>query len=219
MAKKSKNRKIDRSQNADPKIPWYKRVWFIAAATSTVVTTVLIQGPTMLQNARILPNEIQKTSDQFHSWVKEDSEWTGHWSSFPEGMVDMADMNLSDVDLQITIWAKNGRIDGTIATKKICQSIPVLDYVLLRGEVSGNKAEVIAWDIVGGHKKEFASLTLVRDGYLMTVAPKAGMTSWFPQSAKIARRPRDNEDPKPDSTFCAKEKQALYDEFNKKEHG
>src|SRR3546814_15367641 len=110
----------------------------------------------MLQNARIIPKEVRETATQYQSWVKEDSEWTGHWSASPEGLADIADMQLSTVDMQITIWASQGEIDGTIATKEICKAIPVFNYVLLRGEVFGNTATVTAWDIVLGHKTEFA---------------------------------------------------------------
>src|SRR3546814_17322974 len=78
-------------------------------------------------------------------------------------------MQLSNVDMQITIWASQGEIDGTIATKEICKAIPVFNYVLLRGEVFGNTATVTAWDIVLGHKTEFAKLKLVRDGNIITV--------------------------------------------------
>ncbi|MDD9177063.1 hypothetical protein ERW49_18930 [Aliivibrio finisterrensis] len=205
----------DPPQEMNKKTPWYKKLWVVVVGISAVVSTLLIQGPTMLQNARVLPKEIKKTSDQFHSWVKEDKEWTGHWSAFPEGTVDMADLNLSDVDLQITLRSTNGNIDGTIATKKICQDIPVFDFILLTGEVSGNIAKVVAWDIIGGHRKEFATLTLSREGYVMTVIPNTGFTSWFPTTAKIARRPIDSDDPQPDAEFCSEEKAALFERLNR----
>ena len=111
------------------KAPWYKRVWVVVSATSVVVSAILLKGPTLLQNARILPAEVRQTASQFQSWAKDDAAWTGHWSSFPEGIVDMADMHLSNVDMQITIWASQGDIDGTIATKSICRSIPALNYI------------------------------------------------------------------------------------------
>ncbi|TOC34324.1 hypothetical protein CGJ88_22350, partial [Vibrio parahaemolyticus] len=95
------------------------------------------------------------------------------------------------------------------------------DFVLLRGKVNGNQAEVVAWDIIGGKKTDFASLTLVRDGYLMQVTPKEGMTSWFPTQARIARRPTDSKDPQADTSYCAEEKKELYEQFidKQKEHG
>jgi hypothetical protein len=166
----------------------------------------------MLQNARILPGEVRETAAQYQSWVKEDAAWTGHWSSFPEGIVDMADMHLSDVDMQIVIWASQGDIDGTIATKRICKANPMLNYVLLRGEVSGNVAHVVAWDIVRGHKTDFAELELVRDGDVVTVTPISGRVDWFPNVARLGKTPAESDTgPEPDQTFCGEEQKAFFD--------
>ncbi len=174
-----------------------------------MVSAVLLNAPQMLQNARILPKEVGETTSQFRSWLKEDSEWTGHWTARPEAYADIADMQLSDVDMQITIWSSQGGIDGTIATKKICKALPLLNYVLLRGEVFGNTANVIAWDIVQGHKTDFAKLTLVRDGNIISVTPTNGMKDWFPTVARLARS-SPGEEPEPDQSFCAPEREALF---------
>lgn len=183
-------------------MPWYKRVWFVISATSVVVSAILLKGPTLLQNARILPSEVRQTASQLQSWIKEDTAWTGHWLSSPKGIVDIADMRLSNVDMQITIWASQGNINGTIATKNICRSIPALNYVLLRGEVSGNTAHVTAWDIVQGHKTDFAQLRLIRDGDVITVTPSSGRKDWFPETARLSRHPDEpGIEPEPDQTF------------------
>jgi hypothetical protein len=215
MARKSKTKSMPPKQAAPTmKVPWYKRVWVVASATSVVVSAILLKGPTLLQNARVLPNEVRQTASQFQSWAKEDAEWTGHWSSFPEGIVDMADMHLSNVDMQITIWASQGNIDGTIATKNICKSIPVLNYVLLRGEVSGNTAHVTAWDIVQGHKIDFAELKLVRDGNVIVVTPSFGRKDWFPATARLGRHPAEQGvEPKSDQTFCAQEQKTFFEKL------
>src|SRR3546814_5171951 len=102
---------------------WYKRAWVLISGTAVVISAVLLNAPQMLQNARIIPKEVRETATQYQSWVKEDSEWTGHWSASPEGLADIADMQLSTVDMQITIWASQGEIDGTIAKKEICKAI------------------------------------------------------------------------------------------------
>lgn len=215
MARKSKLRIKQIPQPARaPAVPWYKRAWFLISTTTVVVSAILLKGPTLLQNARILPSEFRETMQQFTAWAKEDSEWSGRWSSFPEGYVDMADMDLSDVDMQITIWANQGYIDGTIATKKVCQSIPFVNYVLLRGKVSGNTAVVTAWDIIQGHKRDFAELKLVRDGVIMTVTPISGRKEWFPDIARIALHPGEQEeDHSPDHEFCVEERKLLFDQI------
>ena len=215
MARKSKIRTQPPQQTVPSvKVPWYKRVWVVVSATSVVVSAILLKGPTLLQSARVLPGEVRQTASQFQSWAKEDAEWTGHWSSFPEGIVDMADIHLSNVDMQITIWASQGDIEGTIATKGICNSIPVFNYVLLRGEVSGNTAYVTAWDIVQGHKTDFAELKLVRDGNVITVTPSSGRKDWFPAAARLGRHPAEpGTEPEPDQSFCDQERKAFFDKL------
>ena len=214
MTRKPKKAKPPQHVAPATKAPWYKRVWVVASATGVVVSAILLKGPTLLQNARILPAEVRQTASDFQSWAKEDAAWTGHWSSFPEGIADMADMHLSDVDMQITIWASQGDIDGTIATKSICRSIPILNYVLLRGEVSGNTANVVAWDIVQGHKTDFAELKLVRDGDVVTVTPISGRKGWFPATARLGRHPGESGvEPEPDQTFCSEERKAFHNKL------
>lgn len=132
----------------------------------------------------------------------------------------MADMKLSDTDMQITIWSKEGEIDGTIATKKICKSVPLVNYVLLRGKVSGNTATVVAWDIVQGHKKDFALLNIVRDGEVITVAPTEGFKEWFPATARLGKHPLEaGKVPEPDQTFCAEERKSFFEKIRPPENG
>ena len=190
--------------------PALKKAWIIITAVVGVLCAVLLNGPTILENARKLPKSIEQTRTQYLSWLHDDSEWTGNWSSFPDGIVDMEDMHLSNVDLQITIWSSQGKIDGAIATKKICSAIPSFDFILLKGNVSGHTAQVIAWDTIGGHDVDFARLELKRNGDIMTVTPLEGAKNWFPAMARLGRLPRaNNEEPEPQSGFCAEERQAI----------
>ena len=200
--------------NAEPKkSPWYKRFWVITSGICAILFAILINGPDALRNSRVLPYEVSKTLSKFRSWIKEDSDWTGKWTAHPEGFADLADMQLSDVDLEVAIWATEGYIDGTIATKRICKEFPMNNYILLEGSVFGDSAKVTAWDLVGGHRVEFARLTLKRDGYLMTVTPTDGNKEWFPATSRIARDPSAPEDKKKldaDHTFCAMEKAEFF---------
>lgn len=186
-------------------IPWYKRLWIIISATTIVLASIILNAPTLLKNARDLPKEMRETERQYLSWLKEDTAWTGHWSSFPEGIVDMQDMNLSDTDIQITIWASEGNINGTIATKSICESIPVLSFILIRGEVYGDTAIIIVWDIIDGYKTDFAELKLVRDRNVITVTPITDPRSWFPSVARIGKHPFEPENKSELHEFFCKE--------------
>jgi hypothetical protein len=170
--------------------PWYKKVWVVASAVGAVTFAIGLNGPTILQNLRKMPTEISETSDQYLSWIKEDEKWTGDWSTFPEGIVDMADMNLSDgVDLKISISSKNGDLSGEISTGAICKNVPSFDFLMIRGKVSGDMARVTVWDIIGGKKTSFAELDLVRTGDVITVKPVSGNGEWFPSGARIGKHP------------------------------
>lgn len=219
MSRRRKNK--NQSQPPNPagqprpvveKAPWYKRYWVIVSGICAVLAAVLLNGPEALRNSRVLPSELSKTISQFRSWVKEDSEWTGKWTAHPEGFADLEDLQLSDVELEIVIWATEGQIDGTIATRRLCKELPMFNYILLEGAVFGDSANVTAWDLVGGHRVEFARLKLKRSGHLMEVTPTSGNTGWFPANARIARDPSAPEEKDKldaDHAFCATEKAAL----------
>ena len=137
-----------------------------------------------------MPTEISATSDQYLSWRKEDEKWTGDWSTFPEGIVDMADMNLSDgVDLKMSLVSKSGDIGGEISTGTICKRVPHFDFLMIKGKVSGNTARIAVWDIIGGKAVTFADLDLVRKDDVITVKPVSGNGDWFPSGARIGKHP------------------------------
>ena len=208
---------------AVPQAPWYKRYWVVVSGVCAVIAALLINGPQALRNSRILPTEISKTISHFRSWVKEDSDWTGKWIAHPEGYADIEDMALSNVDLEIVIWATEGKIGGTVATKRLCKEIPLYNYIQLEGSVFGDSAKVTAWDIIGGHRINFARLKLERQGHVMTVVPIAGNKEWFPAFARIARdpsAPNAKNEIEPDHRFCAAEKDAFFKSLrNQKSEG
>jgi len=143
------------------------------------------------------------TRDQYLGWLKEDSAWTGDWSSFPEGIVNMGEMRLSEgIDLKVTVHAQNGELGGTIASGRICANVPVFDFLLLRGSVSGNTATVEVWDIIGGHSRVFERLNFVREQEVITVLTEAGDKSWFPNGARIGRHPTTDDSFMSD--FCSR---------------
>lgn len=205
--RKNKKRSVDRAKSAKSKdaavMPYVKKSWVIFTAIAGVFFTALLNAPAFLENARKLPASYQQTKAQYLSWLHDDSGWTANWSSFPEGLIDIEEMRLSDVDMQITIWASQGNIDGVIGTRAICKQFPFWDYVLLRGKVSGDSAEVIVFDYIGGLSRDFAQLQLERNDNVLTVTPISGQMDWFPATARLGRHPRaQDEKPAPDMDFC-----------------
>lgn len=173
-----------------PPQPWYKKVWVVASAVGAAAFAIGLNGPNILQNLRKMPTEISATSDQYLSWIKEDEKWTGDWSSFPEGIVNMADMHLSEgVDLKMSIVSKNGDIGGEISTGTICKNVPHFDFLMIRGKVSGSTARITVWDIIGGKTVTFGDLDLVRKDDVITIKPVSGNSDWFPSGARIGKHP------------------------------
>jgi hypothetical protein len=171
----------------------------ILTAIGYIAYTLFKDAPTVLSNLEKTPAAFESTKSKFLRWRYEDEAWSGTWSSFPEGYVDMGDMNLSDVDLRLEIVADQGQIGGVIATGKICQALPVFDFLLIKGEVSGGDAKITVYDFIDGKRKEFARLALRREGRIMTVTPIEGMVDWFPKMARIGHHPDKGE---PLNGFC-----------------
>lgn len=170
--------------------PWWKGTWLKLSAGAAALALLLTNINSILSNARQLPGEWGKTANQFSSWYHEDAEWNGRWTNHPEGYVDEADMNLSNDDVEIRLSVENGEIDGTKATKGICDRVPFVDFVLLSGDISGGKtAHVVAWDIFGGHATDIAKLKLVRNRTSMKVTFEEGTNQLFPPESKIALDP------------------------------
>lgn len=174
------------------KVPWYehrltlslKMSWIILSTVVGLVAGGILKGPEILESLRKLPADFRETIGQYKSWVYEDDAWTGNWSGHPQYIVNVPDMNLSeDTDLEMTIWATQGVIDGTITTTLVCKAVP-FDFLLLKGEVSGNQAQVIVYDFILGKETSFAFLVLSRgDDGVITVTNKDDPLGLFPASS------------------------------------
>lgn len=192
--------------------PWHKRAWGVVLSAwakvrcgrwhwytiVAIVGTILYNAPTFLQNIRQLPSEVEATSSQLIGWWKEDAAWEGDWSTFPEGIVNMADMHLSEgIDLKISLYSKNGKLDGMLATHAICNKFPVFDFLLLRGSASGKVANIEILDFVDGREVVFGTMKLMREGNVITVCPDKGSEWWLPSKVRIGKHPNNQ----PDESF------------------
>ncbi|WP_045158020.1 hypothetical protein [Stutzerimonas stutzeri] len=174
-----------------PAKSWVMRNWWWIPVLGSAVWLVGREGKEFLTNASDLPAAVETTANRFSSWYHDDEAWTGVWSAQPEGYVDASELQLSDIDVRVEIDVKQGVIDGTIATKALCSSFPIWDFVLLEGKVKGssNTFEGIAYDFIEGQRQNFAMLRFEREGHLMTVTPLEGAVDLFPEKARIAKHP------------------------------
>lgn len=198
--------------DAQVKVHWYRRAWFVITLVGAGLYGVLANGPMLLSNAEKLPSEFERVSGKFLSWYYEDQAWEGLWSASPEGYVDSVDMNLSDVDIKLHLLAEHGNIGGEISTKSICRVVPMLDYLLLEGKVSGDTATITAFDFIGGKRKNFFRFSAKRDGVVITVSPREGTQDWLPSApVRIGLHPSNGGEDPYDQLFgtCKVEKEEL----------
>lgn len=191
--------------------PRYRRVWFLITIIGAGLYGLVANGPMLLSNAEKLPSEFERVSGKFLSWYYEDQAWEGLWSASPEGYVDSVDMKLSDVDIKLHLIAEHGRIGGEIAMKSICLVVPMFDYLLLEGKVSGDTATITAFDFIGGERKNFFRFSAKRDGVVIMVSPEEGSLELLPPiPVRIGLHPSlEGEDPYDQLTgTCGVEKEA-----------
>lgn len=174
-------------------IPIWKRPWVWFSGFVTALALALASVISILSDARALPGEWQKTSDQFFEWYGEYAAWKGHWTSNPEGYVDAAEMSLSNEDFRINIdETDGGRIAGTIETKGICDKTGIFEELLFDGSISSSgRAKIEAFEVIDGYRRVFARLTLRRDGIVMTVIPEADPSGLFSKETRIALDPNE----------------------------
>lgn len=98
--------------------------------------------------------------------------WTGVFDTFPEGFVDMNDMEISslvDAALEIEVVEGN-RLDGRVWWEKSCDLGSPYSGLLLEGciSISGSSANVIVYDFRGGQRINYFSGTCLMMGFLFT---------------------------------------------------
>ena len=197
---------------------WYQRVWPWIAVTGLLLGWILLNGITALSNLEQFPSATRKSLNQYLSWYYDDAGWTGVWSSKAEGYVDYEE--LSPIDVRIEMKVEQGQIDGVISSPEICKTFPLFDFVLIEGMVSGDSIDAVAYDYIGGHRRDFVKVRLTKsDAGIMLVTPIDGIVGLLPASAKIRLHPDegafDEKMPHEKTEYCAAERE----EFLKKMPG
>lgn len=193
MALKAKPRKkqsIEPLLTAPP-ISLWKKPWLLIAGSITALALMLTNIGTILTNLRSLPNEIQMTSDQFFNWYGDYSAWKGHWSSYPEGRIDIAELNLASEPFRLNIdESGSGQIVGTIETRGICSKARYFEALLIDGTISNSRnASASVFNYVGGYRRSMANVHLRREGTVITVLPIDDPLGIFSKETRIALDP------------------------------
>jgi hypothetical protein len=164
----------------------------IGIAITTVMAGlawILINAPIALKNINDLPEQVRPIAKNFLSWYHEDKQWEGTWSSYPEGIIDAEDMKLSDTDITLDIQAENGRIGGMITSRRVCETFPYLQSLMLEGDVSGKSARVAVFDYIGGKRVNIVRLKLLRHESVITIAAIDDEFRLFPKEVRVGHHP------------------------------
>jgi len=199
----SKHRQRQKARTAAPvpSKPWYQRAWVAAVFVGGVVTTtvsiigsILANGPTYIANAEKMPGELERVSNKFLSWLYEDGRWNGYFGTSPEAYADIEDLNLAKADSKLTVHltTERGYISGEIVSRALCESRPFPDYLLLEGRagLSGKRATLVAWDLVGGKRQNYFTFSIEQDVLgVLTLRHEEGHPGALPNPARVALYP------------------------------
>lgn len=203
------------SREATPVIvtPLWKRPWLWLLGMIAGLALLLTNITSILSNARSLPGEVRKTSDQFFGWYGDYQGWKGRWTNDPEGLVDAAGLKLSSQPFRFDIDdTASGNIVGTLETKGICDKLPLFENLLVDGSISNSKrATIHVFDYVGGYRREFAVLRLEREGQVMRVTPLADPAGVFARESRIALDPEGIGGPDNREAICHEKREKFIE--------
>lgn len=209
-----KNESPDPSQKPESFI---RKHWVVITSIAGACFMLILNAPTLVTNLENLPTDVSRITTKFLGWYYDDEGWTGFWSEFPEGIVDMEDMKLSRTPIGIDITSTSGEIVGMIGTREICLNLPIVTFLLFEGKIQGNEAIITAYDIIGGKREEFTKLKLRRDKDTMMVQPIDGIIDLFPQEARIGHHPNYDADTSSNyfNDLCTEKLEALSGKLGK----
>lgn len=175
--KRSASRKTSKSATKASSTTWRKKILGLLGWTKAAYLAVgFLVGISI--NALSIPKSIVDFKNHFAEARMYVSDlmyrteiWTGIFDTFPEGFVDMNDMEISslvDAALEIEVVEGN-RLDGRVWWKKSCDLGSPYSGLLLEGYISigGSSADVIVYDFRGGQRINYFSGNLSNDGLLI----------------------------------------------------
>lgn len=148
---------------------WYNKTWVRVIAGMSLLGWILVQGPTALDNAHILPAKLGDTYQDVVDWYHTDGKWTAKWSN--EGEVDARNQPGVYVNLDLLVYDDGA--SGNISSSNFPASFP-LEFMLIEGTKTENVIRVRVYDYFQGIPKDVARLQIERtsDGETPTIRVK-----------------------------------------------
>lgn len=131
-----------------------KRIKNFLKITGVILSLILIIGG-LLELPGQYNKFLMELPDLRETWLNS-SKWTGMYSSYPEGIVNMEELDLSwesDVKISLRYSEEDHMIQGYIHSETICKSGHLYHAVQLRGApniLHPNRLDLEAFDYVGG---------------------------------------------------------------------
>lgn len=167
---------------------WWKIGFSEAGLTKTklifgVLVAIIALASGLLTLLKIYASDeenFKRYADRAVEWHYKTDLWNGYFSNWFEGIVNIAELNLSDSTMTLALQASGNTIDGGMSEKRLCGIFPPQDFKLVRGAIShfGNSAEIQIYEFVQGHTKIYAEFNLKHDGLVLEVTPKRN-SRWF----------------------------------------
>ena len=145
-----------------------KRFKVILVVLGTIGTIITIIGLVLTLPGKF--NQFSVESPVMREQWLNATQWTGMYSSYPEGVVNMAELDLShesDVIISLNYSDKQHSIDGYIHSDTFCKRGLVYRNVLLEGSPdiwAPNRLDLDAFEFVGGRTIILDKIRIDRDG-------------------------------------------------------
>lgn len=198
--------------------------WCLGAFGGTIAF-VLMQGPDALSNLGKLPGVYSSTLDELKSTYYQDKFWTGTWSANTEYWYDSGAHNISNTDIVLQLGVEKGKARGSIYTKNLCDTIPLLDMLFLDGYVGlDREVHLKGYEMIHGERVNFASFDVRIDNDkdkavdIITVKPSGAPSTIFPDAIRLTRQSENSEEYKEPFEYCFdKRKNFILDAIRQRE--
>ncbi|MCS0305436.1 hypothetical protein ND924_22735 [Vibrio diabolicus] len=148
----------------------------------------------ILSNLSSMPHDISSLSNQVKSWYYDDELWTGVWSTDTEYMLLVDESTVSSgVDFKLDLVVTQGKVSGTISSRKICELMPLIDGTLIEGEVDGDSIRAVVYEIISNKRVNLALIRVNRNSGGIIVEALEDPISFVPDGVKAIKQPNEKQ--------------------------
>jgi hypothetical protein len=180
----------------------------VITTIGSIIAFVLLKGPEALNNIQILPDTYSTTESKVKSVYYNDKYWSGIWSANTEYDYTSEEGDTSNTDIVITMGITEGKAFGSFYSKSMCDANPVLDFLLLDGEVNMGTLYLTGYEMIGGKRQNFLHLKAYTDSdrdkqrSILSFETITGMQDILPKNFKLTRQPEDSKEQQETTKYC-----------------